>query len=98
MWGLSRRPSRSRQAPRARRPPRAGGICACCFLSSTPSHRLYTGRGVVVPEAGSDRENDLAELLAGFEALVRGADLLEREYRVDDRQRTAACHELVGAG
>src|SRR6185437_1948889 len=41
--------------------------------------------------------DDLAELLAAFEPLVRGAYLLEREHHVDHRARAAACNELVGA-
>src|SRR5205085_7414781 len=44
-----------------------------------------------------DREDDLAQLLAGLEPLVRGADLLEREYRVDHGARAATRNELVGA-
>ena len=40
--------------------------------------------------ATRDREHDLAELLAGLEPLVRGADLGQRHDLVDDRARASA--------
>src|SRR5262245_20761396 len=85
----------SGRAPRAYPPSRAGEICACGFLSSTPFN-FGTPAGAPWFPHGLDREDDLAELLARLEPLVGGADLIQRQYRVDDRQRAAARHELVG--
>src|SRR5262249_34971427 len=92
----SPRPVPSGRAPRAYLPSRGGEICACGFLSSTP-FSFGTPAGAPRFPHGLDREDDLAELLARLEPLVGGADLLPRQYRLDDRQRAAAGHELVGA-
>ena len=46
--------------------------------------------------AGSD-EDDLPELLARLEPLVRGAGLREREHRVDVDPRSSRADEVVGA-
>src|SRR5436305_14446471 len=89
--------TRSQRASRVRRARRTRGVCACWFLSSTP---FTVGTPTEAPRFPHplDGEDDLAELLAGLEPLVRRADLLERQHGVDDRKRAAACDELVGAG
>src|SRR5437763_9148867 len=87
-------PARSRPVPRAPRRSRAGEICAWSFLSSTP---FSFGTPAEASWFQLDREDDLAELLARLEPLVRGADLFQWQYRVDDRQCAAARNELVGA-
>src|SRR2546421_7680037 len=89
-------PARSRPVPRAPRRSRAGEIWAWSFLSSTPFSFGTPAEASRFPR-GLDREDDLAELLARLEPLVRGADLFERQHRVDDRQRAAARDELVRA-
>src|SRR2546430_8422837 len=86
--------ARPQRALRVSRAPRARSVCACWFLSSTP---LTMGTPTEALRF-LDREDDLAELLACFEPLVRCADLLERQHRVDDGHRAAARHQLVGAG
>ena len=65
--------------------------CRCLHASVRQSQvPRAAGENLHSAPAGSwDREDDLAELLAGFEALVRRARLGEREHAVDDRPRAA---------
>src|SRR3954452_3059604 len=64
---------------------------SCLGTSNAPLQRATSRQALL------DREDDLAQLLAGLEPLVRGADLLEREHRVDHGARAATRNELVGA-
>src|SRR6266540_1078329 len=61
---------------------------------SSPARR---GERAFSSRSARDFEHDLAELLPGFQLLVRGAGLGEWVDTVDDRVRAAARDQLVGA-